>query len=77
MSVQSYRAQRDLIPARELEQHLGNWVAFSMDGTRVVASAKDLLTLEKALVGAGENPEEVVLEYLAEEDIVLGGSEFL
>jgi hypothetical protein len=77
MSVRLYRENRAKIPPEELTRHKGQWVAFSQDGARIVASAKTLETLDNRIVAAGENPEMVVLEYIGAEDIVVGGAEFL
>ncbi len=76
VSVQSYREKRKDIPAKDLAKHQGKWVAFSRDGSRIVASDEDLVILEKKTVAAGEDPGDVVLEFLDEEEFVLGGVEF-
>ncbi len=77
MSVSSYREQRQKIPPAEMAQHTGKWVAFSCDGARVVASSEDLETLEKKILAAGEDPENVVFEFAGAEEMMLGGAEFL
>ncbi len=77
MSVHTYRVNRQSIPPEELAKHKGKWVAFSTDGSRIVASAEKLDVLDRLVVSAGENPEQVVLEYLSDETMVLGGAEFL
>ncbi|GEM_PF-5591013 len=75
-SVASYREQRQRIPAAELAKHSGKWAAFSRDGRRVVASAKDLQQLAKKLVAAGENPQKFVYEFVGVEDSFITGAEF-
>lgn len=75
--VQTYQENRRTIPPVALEQHRGKWVAFSPDGTRIVASAKRLTVLDKKLRALGQDPQDVVYEYLGTKDIVLGGAELL
>jgi len=58
-------------------KHRGQWIALSADGTCILASADDLNKLEDQLVAAGENPEKVIFDRVEDEDIVLGGAEFL
>ena len=77
MSVKSYREQRKKIPDKELAKHRGKWVAFSRDGTEVIASAKRLVLLEKRLQETGKDPQEVILEFLGTGEIVLGAAELL
>jgi hypothetical protein len=45
----------------ELRKYDGQWVAFSDDGTRIVAS-KELAGLARQLSAAGEDPRNVYLE---------------
>ncbi len=77
MSVQSYRDARRNIPSQELAKHRGKWVAFSRDGTCVVASCKNLERLEKKIVAAGKDPQEMVYEFLTTEETMVGGAEIL
>jgi hypothetical protein len=50
-------------------------VAFSLDGARIIASSDDLGALDKLIIDAGENPEQVALERIDLEDVCLGGAE--
>ncbi len=76
-SVELYRENRKAISPKELAKHQGKWVAFSRDGSRIIASAKKLETLDRRVVAAGGDPQAVVLEYVGAEEIALGGAEFL
>ena len=76
-SVTSYRRERDRIPSDELAKHQGKWPAFSRDGARVVASSKNLEQLEKKLRAAGEDPQNVVFEFVGAAETVLGGAKLL
>lgn len=77
MTVKSYRENRKLIPIEELATHQGKWVAFSRDGTEVIASAKTPETLARKVAAKGKQPQHVVLEYLERATTVLGGAELL
>ena len=64
MDTRRLRENRALFPAAELARYRGQWVAFSMDGRRVIASAVTLRELDALLVAQGEDPEKVALEFL-------------
>jgi hypothetical protein len=76
-SVESYRKNRKRIPHAKLVKHWENWVAFSRDGTCVIASAKTPEKLAKRIASAGKKADDVVLEYLESDSTVLGGVELL
>ena len=63
------------VSVEELLKHRGQWVAFSADGSRILASAADLENLEKQLAAAGHDPERVLFDRIEDEDVVLGGAE--
>lgn len=69
-----FLANRACFPLDELAKHAGQWIAWSPDGTRVVASARNPESLADLVRNAGEVPEECVIEGIPEEDSVLGGS---
>ena len=64
MDTRQLRENRAAFPAAGLTKYRGQWVAFSMDGRRIVAGAPDLVELDALLLGMGENPEQVALEYI-------------
>jgi hypothetical protein len=72
---QIYRENRAKFPLRELAKYQGQWVAFSLDGTRIIASCEDLGTLDKLIIERGENPEQVTLERIDLDDVCVGGAE--
>ena len=76
MNPQEYLANRACFPHAVLAKYSGQWVAFSGDGRRIIASSDDLLTLDGLIVAAGEDPEKVALERIELEDTCLGGAEF-
>ena len=63
------------IPEEELKKHKGKWVAFSVDGTRIVESHRSLAGLERRLEAVGEDPANLVLSHLVEEEMPFGGLE--
>jgi len=52
-------------------------MAFSRDGTCVVASCKNLERLEQKIVAAGKDPQDMVYEFLTTEETMVGGAEIL
>jgi hypothetical protein len=77
MDMKLYLDNRRRWPRDELDRYQGQWVAFSLDGRGIVASSNDLATLDKLVLAAGGDPEQVALERIELEDIQLGGGEFL
>jgi hypothetical protein len=77
--TKTYRQNRARFPADDLKRYDGQWVAFSADGRRVVASAENIGQLSERVVAAREDIQDVVLEKIEVEtgDIQLGGAELL
>ena len=75
MNSQVYRENRARFPLAELVKYDGQWVAFSLDGRRVIASSDDLAMLDSLVVAAGVDPEQVALERIELDDSYLGGAE--
>jgi len=57
-----FLANRAVFPVNELAKHMGKWVAFSPDGSRIAASAEDPDLLDDLLRAAGEDPAQCVIE---------------
>jgi hypothetical protein len=72
----SRKAQLPL-PAEAYEKYRGKWIALSEDGSRIMAGADDLDTLEDQLAAAGEDPEKAIFDRVEDDDICLGGAEQL
>jgi hypothetical protein len=51
MNPKVYRENRARFPLAELKSYHGQWVAFSLDGRRIIASNQDLGTLDKLILG--------------------------
>ena len=48
MNMQEYLKNRLTFPITELDKYRGEWVAWSPDGTRVVAASRDPESLEES-----------------------------
>lgn len=60
----------------QLAPYDGQWVAFSNDGSRLIAGAGDLLQLKQLVEAAGVDPNEVWLESVLIEQQEMPPSEF-
>jgi hypothetical protein len=66
-----YEENRRRFPQDELNKYSGQHVAFSRDGTRILASGKDMEEVEQRVVAAGLDPSQVVFSYIDPPDLVL------
>ncbi len=76
-TTKTYRQNRASFPVDHLRRYDGQWVAFSADGRRIVASGENIGQVAERVVAAREDLQEVVLERvdLGSGDIQLGGAE--
>ncbi len=65
--------RRAALPAEELARHAGRWIAWSPDGSRVVAETDAPEDLDDRVRAAGEDPERCVVEGIPATDGMLGG----
>ena len=77
MNMQEYLNNRAKFPLDQLASHRGEWVAWSPDGTRLVAAARNPDDLDALVRAAGENPENCPIEGIPETDCVVGGLDAL
>lgn len=56
------------IPTAEWQKYIGQWVALSPDGSRILAGDSDMVKLEAKLVELGADLEEVFFEGVGEPD---------
>jgi hypothetical protein len=61
-----YYENRDKFPLEELAKYRGLAIAFSWDGSRIVASGRDDDEVWDNVVAAGLNPYRVVYSYVDE-----------
>jgi Family of unknown function (DUF5678) len=68
-----YLENRQNFPLDELLQYRGQWIAWSPDGSRIVAHADDLGALIELVRSAGDDVERCILEGIPDADAVFGG----
>ena len=73
MDMQAYLKNRVAFPLEELAKHRGEWVAWSPDGSRLVAFSRDPEALDDLVRAAGEDPEDCPIEGIPDTDCVVGG----
>ena len=59
---------RPRFPLVELSKHAGNWVAWSPDGTHIVAIAAEPEALDELVLAAGEDPQQCIIEGIPDEE---------
>ena len=60
---------RSKFPLEELAEYAGKHIAFSLDGTRILASGDTIEEVEEQLIAAGINPNQVVGSYVDPPDV--------
>jgi hypothetical protein len=73
MNMQEYLKNRQQFPLEQLASHRGEYVAWSPDGKRIVASSGTLEGLDDLVRAAGEEPSECIVEGIPDADSVIGG----
>jgi hypothetical protein len=68
-------ANRTMFPPDELIRYAGQWIAWSPDGSRIVANATDPERLDDLVRAVGEDPEECLVEGIPAEGSVIGSME--
>src|SRR5271166_2249350 len=68
MNIREFEANRARFSADELMKYDGKWVAFSLDGRKIIAAHEDLLTLDRLLREAGTDPQQTALERIDFDD---------
>jgi hypothetical protein len=66
--IGSFNLNRVKYPLHELLPHLGKTVAWTPDGTQIVAVGKDEEAVSNQLTAEGKNPGDFLLEYLPRPD---------
>jgi hypothetical protein len=64
-----YDENRSKFPLEELAKYAGKHIAFSLDGTRILASGDSIEEVEEQLIAAGINPSQVVGSYVDPPDV--------
>jgi hypothetical protein len=75
MDLQQHIINRNRLSREELIQYAGRYVAWSPDGTRILASGEDLEKVAAAVEEQGGDPAEVVLSFVpGPDEVQLGGA---
>ncbi|MFO0929194.1 MAG: hypothetical protein U0736_19585 [Gemmataceae bacterium] len=69
IDVVLFRRNRDQFPDEQLEPYWGKQVAWSSDGTHIVASGDDHDQLYERLASLGVHPTEVVDEFIPDPNV--------
>ena len=75
VTLSVYEANRSRFTVEEMANYKGKWVAFSPDGSRIVANSGDLAELDRLVISSGEDPQAVGIERISDECGFLGGIE--
>ena len=70
--IRLYKDNRSRFLREQLVPYVGQWVAFSSDGSQIVASSEDLADLEANLRAKGTDPQEVLFEQIREDGNSIG-----
>ncbi len=62
--LSSFSENRCNFSPEQLLLYAGQHVAWSPDGTRILASGEDMDAVEKKLIAAGIHPSQVVFDYI-------------
>ena len=74
MDMREFLKNRSQFAAADLGKYAGLYIAWSPDGTKIIASNGDAMKLVAAVKSAGFNPQECVISSVPEgEEVVLGG----
>lgn len=74
MSLEEFVNNRNAFPAEELNRYIGQHVAWSPDGTRILASDSDPLQVIRAVQALGYDPADTPIEDIPFEDCFAGGA---
>jgi hypothetical protein len=73
VDMKVFYENRNRFALEELAKYRGRYVAWSPDGSRIVASDEDELKLDEAIRAAGYDVSETVVSFVPDEDTILGG----
>ncbi|HKI30642.1 MAG TPA: hypothetical protein VKA46_02030 [Gemmataceae bacterium] len=65
----TFEENRRRFPPEELMKYADQNIAWSIDGTRILASGKDLAEVEDKLVAMGIDPSKVVFAWIPDPDV--------
>lgn len=65
IDINEFRRNQSSVPLAELEKFNGQYVAWSADGTSILAADTDPLRLDALLRSAGHDPAEILVSRVA------------
>jgi hypothetical protein len=65
IDINEFRHNQSLFPREELEKYNGQYVAWSADGTYILAADPDPLRIDAFLCAAGHDPAEILVSRIA------------
>ncbi len=65
IDLNTFRRNQSQFPRAELEKYDGQYVAWSDDGTRILAADPDPLRVDAMLVAAGYDPAQILVSRVA------------
>ena len=65
IDINEFRRNQSRLPRAELEKYNGQYVAWSLDGSRILAADADPLRLDALLCAAGHDPTEILVSRVA------------
>jgi hypothetical protein len=72
--MRTWLKNRQQFPPQELMKYAGKYVAWSPDGTRIIASDEDEERLDQTMKAAGHDPAEILISFVPfPDEVVLGG----
>jgi hypothetical protein len=72
-SRRTFLENRAGFPVEALIPYAGHWIAWSPDGTKIVAHSQTPVDLDDRIRAAGEDPARCVVEGIPEGEAMLGG----
>jgi hypothetical protein len=65
IDINEFRRNQSRLPRAELEKYNGQYVAWSPDGSRILAADPDPLRVDALLCAAGYDPAEILVNRIA------------
>jgi hypothetical protein len=71
IDIDQYLKNQDQFPPEELSRHAGKYIAWSPDGSRIIASDADPLKVVEAVKRSGHDPADCVIASVPEYDSIV------
>ena len=69
--IRLFFQNRPRFPSDELQRYAGQYIAWSPDGLRILASAETMEAVEEKLIVAGIDPSQVIGDFVPPPDLIL------